>query len=392
MDQIRIRAYNVLFGDAILVTIPDRNENGIIEKRHILIDVGNAFGDKGGQNDVFEPVLDNILKELNNNPLDLYIMTHEHMDHIQGLLYSKRNKFKKLDEKLNTRYAWLTASSEPEYYTNNDKARRHHLNSLNTLNAIKDYLSVTDQETIHDFVRNIMWINNPNVTEDCVDFLRGLAEKTFYVHSDFTITKGIHHPFNEAEFEIWAPEADTSVYYGRFYPMALNIIINKAKKGKVELINEIPPKGVDAGSFYNLIEKRKSFSENLLTIDQAKNNTSIVFCLKWRKWRLLFTGDAEERSWKEMNKRKKLKNVHFIKISHHGSHNGTPKSQLLDKILPLRPNDNIKPIALLTSYQNVYNNVPDSDTIGRLRERCENIHVVHEETDPGGYIDIFFDA
>jgi beta-lactamase superfamily II metal-dependent hydrolase len=392
MEQLRIRAYNVLFGDAFLITIPERDENDTLTNRNILIDVGNAFRAEGSQNDVFEPVLENILKELKGRPLDLYIMTHEHMDHVQGLLFSKRNKFKDLNEKLNTKYAWLTASSKPGYYEEYKKAKKHHIASEEILKSIANYLSVADPETINDFLRNTMWINNPDNTEDCVEFLRGLAKKTFYIHRDIKIEKNIHHPFNEVEFEIWAPEADTSVYYGKFYPMALNITAANTKKRKIELINETPPKGVDASSFYNLIERRKGFSENLLSIDQAKNNTSIVFCLKWRNWRLLFPGDAEERSWKEMNKRKKLSSVHFIKISHHGSHNGTPNSELLDKILPLNPVDNRKQIALLSSYPNVYNNVPDSDTIERLRQRCDEIHVVHKEADPGSYIDIFFNA
>jgi hypothetical protein len=57
MEQLRIRAYNVLFGDAFLITIPERDENDTLTNRNILIDVGNAFRAEGSQNDVFEPVL-----------------------------------------------------------------------------------------------------------------------------------------------------------------------------------------------------------------------------------------------------------------------------------------------------------------------------------------------
>jgi len=81
-DCLRVRMYNVLFGDAILVSL---FEGG--EARHILIDVGNVTG-VGGDTDVFRPVIDDVLAELNGSPLDLYVMTHEHMDHVKGLLYA----------------------------------------------------------------------------------------------------------------------------------------------------------------------------------------------------------------------------------------------------------------------------------------------------------------
>ena len=36
MDILRIRAYNVLFGDAILITVPDRDQNGDVQTRIFL--------------------------------------------------------------------------------------------------------------------------------------------------------------------------------------------------------------------------------------------------------------------------------------------------------------------------------------------------------------------
>lgn len=68
MDTLRVRAYNVLFGDAILTSLPDRNPSGNVETRHILIDVGNVlFKAKGGADHVFKPVMENILEVLDYN-------------------------------------------------------------------------------------------------------------------------------------------------------------------------------------------------------------------------------------------------------------------------------------------------------------------------------------
>ena len=43
MDELRVRVYNVRFGDAILVTVPEAVAGGGTEIRHILFDVGNAL-------------------------------------------------------------------------------------------------------------------------------------------------------------------------------------------------------------------------------------------------------------------------------------------------------------------------------------------------------------
>ncbi len=92
MNALHVRVYNVLFGDAILISVPDAPPGGSPVLRHILIDVGNyAVNTGGGLDEVFEPVIQDVLEELGGKGLDLYIMTHEHMDHVQGLLHYQKN-------------------------------------------------------------------------------------------------------------------------------------------------------------------------------------------------------------------------------------------------------------------------------------------------------------
>ncbi len=69
-----------------------------------------------------QTVMQDVLKELAGQPLDLYIMTHEHMDHVQGLLYYQKNVLKDQPVKdlLKVRYAWLTRSAHPDYYNPDD--------------------------------------------------------------------------------------------------------------------------------------------------------------------------------------------------------------------------------------------------------------------------------
>jgi beta-lactamase superfamily II metal-dependent hydrolase len=120
--------------------------------------------------------------------------------------------------------------------------------------------------------------------------------------------------------------------------------------------------------------RRQGFGDNLLAIDRAANNTSVVFQLEWRGWRLLFTGDAERRSWKTMNKHIEFEPVHFLKVSHHGSHTGMPPDETLDKLLPAESHEPRH--AVVSAFPGTYNNVPDDETLAELAHRCELHSVV----------------
>lgn len=406
MKKLRVRVYNVRFGDAILVTVPDRDGNGKTHVRHILIDFGNVFRGEGGVDTVFQPVIDNIRHTLNGKPLDLYIMTHEHMDHVQGLLYAA----KELKKELTVDYAWLTASAASDYYESGKHpgAEEKKRKLFEVYKEIEKFLRAAPaREDL--WIKTLMLNNNPQKTEDCVRYLRGLAKKKkpTYVHRGCKLDG--RHPFREARFDIWAPEENTSVYYGRFHPMALNI--TPPPPGGRKFIHEYPkpPAGVDAGAFYNLVEMRsRGYMDNILAIDKAANNTSIVFCLEWRGWKLLFAGDAERRSWKTMENERVLKAVHFFKVSHHGSHTGLPPDKILDKILPKDPEDDRKRIAVVPTYPGTYKNVPDKELIRKvLAPRCDELKYVvlnekkgekgdnkidTETVEDGGYRDFEFEG
>jgi beta-lactamase superfamily II metal-dependent hydrolase len=382
-EELRIRAYNVQFGDAFLISFPDKNETGQTKTRNILIDVGNVLNSSGGGlDDLFKSVMENVLSVLGNEPLDLYVMTHEHLDHVQGLFYAEEKCYTissdELRQKLKTKYAWLTASAEENYNENHPDAKKKSLMFSEAYNKINTFMRAQKKSgvPIPSQVEALWLNNNPRKTSDCIKYLRNLADQTYYVYREFDPED--HHPFNEAKMKLWAPEEDTSTYYGRYKPVSMSLGVTEAPKGSRKwptLSNIIPPKGVDAGAFFNLVNMRKGYFENLLTIDKASNNTSVVFVLEWRDLKFLFTGDAEKRSWKTMNDKGVLEPVHFIKVSHHGSHTGTPEPEILKKVLPDADPDGI----------------PDQKTLQYLEDQCEKVINVHELSTSGSYIDIIYD-
>ena len=400
MDKLKIRAYNIRFGDAYLISVPDKGRDNRVKTRYILVDVGNAQSREGGIDDVFEPVVKDILSVLRGKPLDLYIMTHEHMDHIQGLPYAQAYYYQNenLKDKLKVQYAWFTASSKKNYYRNHPRAKERKLKMEEAYFEIQSYFNFlkASEGYMPSPIETLLLNNNPRRTKDNVKYLQDLAVHNYYVHRESNLQG--KHPFNEAQFEMWAPEEDTSIYYGRFRPMALGLVSTGRTRKKSIIPELIPPSGVDADDFYKLVKKRRGYLENLLAIDKAANNTSLVFCLKWRGWRLLFTGDAEVRSWKTMNKYCQLKPVHFVKISHHGSHTGTPDDDLLDKVLPVGQQNGRTRKAVVTTWKDTYNNVPDQATLDQydpklpaVRRRCDELYVLDHNKAPGSYEDIEFE-
>ncbi len=383
MSTLRVRAYNVLFGDALLVSVPDEDDSGSPVTRHMMVDFGNALSTAGGADEVFEDVADDILTELDGNPLDLYVMSHEHLDHVQGPLFASTH----LHKELTAREVWLPASAEPGYYDSHPDAKEKKLKAIEIYEQIAAFVGA---DAGHPTLNTMMLNNNPRRTADCVERIRSMkvdGQPPVYVHRELDLTG--KHPFRTAQIRVWAPEEDTSVYYGRFKRMNLGLTGSAAGE-EARIVAVIPPPGVDAGAFYDLVSQRRTgLVENLFTIDKASNNSSLVFTLHWAGWVLLFSGDAEERSWNEMNKRQLLAPVHFLKVSHHGSHNGTPPDELLDLVLPPAPHDQRQRRALVSTHPDAYASVPDEPTIEAVAGRVAEMRST-TEVGPGEFIDLEF--
>lgn len=362
VDQMRVRAYNVHFGDAILVTFPETVSEGGTELRNVLIDFGNVLSGTGGDDAVFAPVMQDILQQLGGRPLDLYVMTHEHLDHVQGLEYCAT----KLQQELDVRYAWLTVSSDPEYYSNGQ-----HPDSKKQFDAAREAFEEAERfgtatPAASPMFAQLLLNNNPQSTADCVSRLRSLTDQPAYVHREFDLSGA--YPFTEAVVKVLAPEEDTSAYYGRIQRFGLQPLA--VTPGSDAQAAPIPPSGVDAGAFYDLVARRlRGYADNLLTIDRAANNTSVVLSIEWRGLRLLFPGDAEQASWTMMSKLDLLEPVDLLKVGHHGSINGSPEaSEIFDQILPAAwPTERF---AVMSTCIKTYHDVPNEATMNLIKSRC----------------------
>jgi hypothetical protein len=233
----------------------------------------------------------------------------------------------------------------------------------------------------------LMLNNNRRKTGDCIRFIREeLTDDVHYVHRELDLEG--RHTFRRARLSIWAPEEDTADYYGRLQPLTLGAEAAGADDRPLEAVS--PPPGVDVDAFYDLLALRDGgIQANALAIDRAANDTSVVLLLEWDGWRLLFTGDAEHRSWRTMAAAGMLGPVDFIKVAHHGSENGTPTGDLLDRILPMPPPDPTRPrYAVVSTCRDSYPGVPDDRTLSELERRCTVLSTL--DAGPSGHLDITF--
>jgi len=384
---IRVRAYVVGFGDCILLSLPDGSRT-----RHILIDFGRAPNDAGSL-ERFPAIAENIARECNNH-LDLVVMTHEHLDHIEGF-YRERAVFDRMD----VDRVWMSLPSHPEYYTDYPQARLQ----KRLADAVRGFADLARRRrlVLHPAFSSLLANNLAN--QDRIDYLRKLGRKpvTYLARTKKTGA----NPWPQAiKFHVLAPEADTSAYYSNAASRAHGVALAAASgvtppaatDGEPAWDFRSVPRASDADqtgfSQSDFARLRRSIREDGVAaarfIDRAQNNTSLCLLIEVAGKRLLLPGDAELESWDMIRKhcRAQMKPVDFLKVAHHGSHNGTPMDAL-DTLLPVRRAR--KAQVLVSTKRNVYgtkNPVPDAALIKELERRCKRL--VTTDGAPGTHVDL----
>lgn len=372
--HVDIRAYVVGFGDCILLRLPDGTQT-----RHVLIDFGRAPNDAGSL-ERFPAIAQDIAAQCGGH-LDLVVVTHEHLDHMEGF-YREREVF----DQMQVDQVWMGLPSDPDYYTDFPKAKPQ--KKLREAVAAFARRAAMKGVAFHPSFRSLLENNLSN--KDRIDYLRKLGtQPVAYLARGSKVgarwSKSI-------KIKVLAPEKDVSVYYGRSAPSRASAVALQATLGvspaadrgenfpwdfkSVTRAKAPDLAGFSATDFDRL---RRAIRENGVAaarfIDRAQNNTSLCLLIEVAGKRLLLPGDAELESWSRIREHCKaqMKPVDFLKVSHHGSHNGTPLDAL-DVLLPVKRAAKAK--ILVSTKRNVYgtkNPVPDSSLLTLLQQRCSEL-------------------
>jgi len=333
-----VRMYNVGFGDSFLVTVPRRGRPW-----RMLVDCG-VHMQGAGEHDldsIVEDIINTVAADSDTRPrIDVVVATHRHRDHIAGFDNERWHD-------VEVGEVWLPWVEDPE---DSDAVALRNRQQAAALNLHTHFAAGGDDDRA-EFVLNslsnddAMWVLQngfagapkrryisaqgakahplPGVRGGCVYFLGPPRD-----------------PRNLAAMD--PPKAQ------RWLAPSVTAASPAAGAGAAAAPDLFPGFTVPAGDFArrhpHLVVDDKllaSFREepvDTLTaaslLDRAVNNTSVMFLLQVGDALLLFPGDAQWGAWQPLlddaDVRSLLTRTTLYKVSHHGSHNGTPVEMATD--------------------------------------------------------------
>ncbi len=376
-EPIRIRVYNVGFGDCILLRLP--TPTGRVAK--ILIDCGSlSFGETGQNNQsVVERIIDDVSDE-GAPHIDVVVASHRHKDHISGFALPQWRQVA-VDQ------VWQPWTENP----NDPEARRLFEDQMSLAFSIqkteKDLrnsaIGLEAQDLILDMAINAL------SNEDSIKTLRGGFSST-PARKWLARRPAARHPraLDGLPVHVLGPSKDPDVIRsldppkGKSYFSMIGAIDPDDPEDDQKLFPHLPDMDYEAfGRFQGAdrpvntgqakgVLRRMIGDETVLAaaaLDNALNNTSLMLMFEVGDQYLLFPGDSQWGTWKLALgtdwSRDLLAKTTFYKVGHHGSHNATPR-EFVEKVLAAGS----WCVASVTPYSR-WKQVPKEELLKALREK-----------------------
>jgi hypothetical protein len=377
--RARVRMYRHGLGDCILVFLK-RKKAGAPDYR-ILIDCGVILGTPGAA-DLMTKVVDDVVEAVRDPDgvprIDLLVLTHEHWDHLSGLIQA-RDSF----AKIKFGAVWVAWTEDP-----NDplaaELRGERSQAMALLQRCAMALSAAGAteraEVVSDFL-GFFGAAGAGTTADAFKFGKNLAPLRFCRPSDPPTDLG--DP--DARIYVLGPPADPKLIRrtlpSKSSPETYGLALDGRGAISLEAVHALTPDGDPSRPFAEQYEISleaargveffhdfyfsgdgdgaawRSISgdwldgagELALALDSATNNTSLVLAIELGGGDvLLFAADAQVGNWESWQNVKwdaggaaqtgpgLLARTVFYKVGHHGSHNATLRAQGLELMTALR--------------------------------------------------------
>jgi hypothetical protein len=369
-SKLTVRAYNVGFGDALLLIF---EYDGKAHKRHVLIDCGSVQKPEDAKGSRILAVAQHIA-ETTGGTLDAIVVTHRHADHISGFARSPKGNgpgdiiralkprliVQPWTEKPGAKSDWK-GPTEP---SSGDRSQAF----LDTLRNVHVVSSIVMAEARNSRARfELMGAaaenqSDPNASRN-LQSMTGKHKYVFYGESSGLepilpgVKVAVLGPPTAAQsaFITGAYAKESSEYWNfcqSWFAMSQGIrrIGKAAENGKL-VIRPLFPKfahcrwmeaPVDVRWFIARVRQVRDDQLRSLvhTMDGVLNNTSVILLMEVGGRKLLFPGDAQWENWSyalsktrqpALGKNPKknnpvLNDVDLYKVGHHGSLNATPRS------------------------------------------------------------------
>jgi len=307
--------YHVGFGDCILVTFPN--------ERHMLVDCGVHWEANMGR---IPDAVANIA-EVSGGHINVVVGTHRHVDHLSGF-DTEKNVFATMtaDE------AWMSFAMDGQ-----DPVGVALLEWEERLTR-----SLAAQKSPLAETLSLLAASNKRATRTLTDGFSNTVEVRWMSQDDELLTTDA---LPGTDIQVLGPRRDNP-YSSTGDPdeddAYLADIEDTAERGRISPFHErwILPKGNVRKYFPDLIKEDLPENTNILEDILAANgaiinNSSLNLLLTYGDAVMLFAGDTQYGGWLSIfeftNLESQLEDITFLKVSHHGSHNGTPAS-LIDRM------------------------------------------------------------
>ena len=357
--DVRIRAYNVGFGDCFLMTFSYATGRA----RHVLIDFGSTMLPKtGGPTDLTE-VANQIATDCSGQ-LDMVVATHRHADHISGFGGPSGDIIKGLNPAL-TLQPWTERPDLAPDATGPGPAaagtgaaspagNKGLVARLSDMHAVAEAVAAsaarmkTAEGVPAALAAQLQFLGESNIANrDAVETLQQLGKRQVYASFGTKLALDRILPGVTVDV-IGPPTVDQS-----------SSITHEAARNATEFwqlaaTNPTAPGGGPVPLFPGARKMRTPSQEArwlipqidrmdadeqlaiVRSLDDAMNNTSLILVFDIGGTLLLFPGDAQIENWQYALQdapnaaeiRERLKGTRLYKVGHHGSLNATPKSLL----------------------------------------------------------------
>jgi beta-lactamase superfamily II metal-dependent hydrolase len=322
--HVRVRMYRVGFGDCFLVSLTDR----VGDRRHLLFDCGvHPAGDAG----TLEAVVANIAEETDER-LDLIVASHAHEDHIAGF-----GRHADVFSSFEIGEVWLPWSENK----NDEDAIRLGRQRAALFAMLSDHFQAVSPSAAAAAALGNAAVGRNQRSLDNLRSAFGTSGRIVFVEAGHAVTQAFGTP--GLSLRVLGPPRDED-FLKKMHPPKAERFFRLGAGGEVNTVNafrpfppaEEVPKRALAVRLSEADEKRMqqgaagSHEALAFVLDQALNNSSVVVLVSYLGRNLLFPGDAQYGGWKHWMEapdgEEILGSLDFYKVSHHGSHNATPKT------------------------------------------------------------------
>jgi beta-lactamase superfamily II metal-dependent hydrolase len=341
--EVTVRMYNVGFGDAFLVTIPDG-----ASARRILFDCGSIEAAEFAMPDVVERIIKDVTDTDNVPRIDVVVASHRHKDHVSGFGQSAWNDVQVKEVWM----PWTEHPTDPEARRIRDIQSRLALG----LHARLAAAAATDPvaRRYRDIVANALMLSNEKSMKTLHSGFLGQPQRRFLPElpagASATVRTFESPALPDVRVHVMGPSREREVIRDMDPPSGESFLrLQGVSLGPADQVPSpfsaefVLPDYTGTASLHpddlNEVQRAGNLTDLAVAValDKAVNGTSLMLMLEISGTHFLFPGDAQwgtwnaamaDDEWKEL-----LRRVAFYKIGHHGSHNATPKS-FVDTLLP----------------------------------------------------------